>query len=102
MTTARYILAAFSQESGIGMDELLADRSWHTARVRQIAMLLLRERRGLSWHHIKLALRRNDHTTVLRGCRAMRERLKRPAAFPEICALHDRVVARLEIGRAHV
>lgn len=92
--TARDILAVVAEESGIGMRGLLEDRSWRAARIRQIAMLLLRER-GMSYHQIKRRLRRKDHTTIIQGCRAMRERLARPAAFPEYRALHDRVVARM-------
>jgi chromosomal replication initiation ATPase DnaA len=93
--TASDILRAVADESGIGMDVMLGpDRSWRVARIRQIAMILLRER-GLSLHQIKRIMKRGDHTTVVHGCRAMGERLARPALFPEYCALHDRVVARL-------
>lgn len=97
MIPARAIIRTVAEEAGIGVEEMLGtDRSWRVARFRQIAMILLRER-GLSLHQIKRLVRRGDHTTVVHGCRAMRERLARPHLYPEYRALYDRARAKLTL-----
>lgn len=90
---AHDILLTVSEESGISHDDILRpDHHWRYAWPRQLAMLLIRERCGYSLHKIARIMRR-DHTTILHGCRAARDRM---TAVPDYAALHARVCDRLD------
>lgn len=93
MTTARDIIQAVAEESGVHRINLLShSRRWGYVWPRQLMQLLMREHTGLSLHQIARETRREDHTTVMHGCRAARDRMLAVPAYRE---LHDRVVARL-------
>jgi chromosomal replication initiation ATPase DnaA len=91
MTTAAEIIAVVAEEAGIA-PALLSDPhlNRHIAWQRQLAYLLISEHTNLSTTVIGRIMHR-DHTTVVDGRRAARERLSLPAYR----ALHDRIVARL-------
>ena len=61
---------------GIPRRDLLSHR--RTARLataRLMAYYMMRKELGMSWNEIAYELRRNDHNTVMRGCRSFKKKL---------------------------
>jgi chromosomal replication initiator protein len=71
------IVCEVAEEYGISVADIRSDnRAQQYAWPRQIAMVRLRDETPLSYPAIARVLRRKDHTTIVYGERACRQRIK--------------------------
>ena len=72
-----------------------SSRLARVSRPRMASYWLIRETLKRSYPEIARALRREDHTTILHGCRETERRLGEGGAFAEkVLALRDAITAR--------
>ena len=90
--TPEIVLQAVAAESGVDVRSLLDKcRYAHLVRPRQLAMVVMRERIGMSCMKVALEMDRCE-ATIWEGYQSARKRL---ATDPTYRALHDRVVDKL-------
>jgi len=91
------IAAIVAKEADIAVPRLHGrERHGKVARIRQLAFWVARHVTAKSHEKIGRQIGRRDHQTVIHGCRRMEAAL---AADPELAALRDRVLARIEAWR---
>lgn len=71
------ILKEVAQAHGVTVNDLRGEsRLRHIARARQVAYVRLRDETPMSYPAIARVMGGKDHTTVLKGERAMRQKIK--------------------------